>query len=437
VARTEKSRAARSSRIGIVCSAELSTWISCRTIVPNLAQAYRKLHGSEAGFYHYQPEMKNKDIIQLAAQIRDDAPARLVFIDHNPHPRGLLVALKALYGKNPLPTMIFHIFGDFTYFSKDWLACEPLLKGVSVQFICASERQAKLISRFLVDTENTVLVCPFPVDTDVYHDAGKKPGGLRKRLGISNSEKVICYTGRLSLQKNVISLARELVRFSSVNRVPFRFLIAGSFDDIGAPFFGIRSADGYYYQQWRTFLNELTPAMKSRIHYLGPLGSEELAEVYRSSDLFTSLSLHHDEDFGMSPAEALCCGIPAVLTDWGGYASFSQEGSCSLLPVKIRRTGLQVSMEDFHEKLGRFLIKYDGTQPGRKERSEQARGRFGIDAVSARIAEIFGQKPSRFAGFNWRMLKYVQANTANREHFPEGTYKDTFYEEIYGVYAGS
>ena len=42
-------------------------------------------------------------------------------------------------------------------------------------------------------------------------------------------------------------------------------------------------------------------------------------EIERLVDVFVSLSVHQDENFGYAPIEAMACGVPAVVTDWGGY----------------------------------------------------------------------------------------------------------------------
>lgn len=45
---------------------------------------------------------------------------------------------------------------------------------------------------------------------------------------------------------------------------------------------------------------------------------EELNEVFSACDAFINLTLHHDENFGLSQIEAMSAGVPVIGTAWGG-----------------------------------------------------------------------------------------------------------------------
>jgi glycosyltransferase involved in cell wall biosynthesis len=46
----------------------------------------------------------------------------------------------------------------------------------------------------------------------------------------------------------------------------------------------------------------------------------ELASLYRSADCFVITS--RGEGWGLTPLEAMACGLPAIATDWGGHTAF-------------------------------------------------------------------------------------------------------------------
>ena len=213
----------KTAGVGIVCSTKQSAWVSCRSIVPNLRAAYQQSLGKKARLYDFGPHMVLQ-ISRLALQIFKERPSHLIFIDHQPHPEELLRWLREVYGSEPLPKLLFHIFGDFTYFAPKWMSADPVLRAFDVHFICASQRQARLLSRFLAGESNLVSICPFPVDTDVFRfDEGLR-ASWREQHGIKKQEKVICYTGRLSLQKNVTRLIREFANLSARQITRFIFL---------------------------------------------------------------------------------------------------------------------------------------------------------------------------------------------------------------------
>jgi len=119
------------------------------------------------------------------------------------------------------------------------------------------------------------------------------------------------------------------------------FAIAGTCDDIGSPTMAGQLPAGYFQQRFDEVLSTLAKSLRGRIRILGNLDRNELSGLYCAADSFISFSLYHDEDFGMAPAEALATGLPALLSDWGGYSSFAVPGtSVHLTPVSLSRRGL-------------------------------------------------------------------------------------------------
>lgn len=55
------------------------------------------------------------------------------------------------------------------------------------------------------------------------------------------------------------------------------------------------------------------------------LSPEELGELFRGSDVYISNSLE-SEGFGLPAMEALCCGVPSILSDISSYSQFSDAG---------------------------------------------------------------------------------------------------------------
>lgn len=421
----------------IIVSRNPSNWGSCRIITPNIELAYQKIFGSRANYFNYPPNIKALDAWRLAKEIIASKPEKLVFIDHAPHPDVLLKAMDELLGGAPLPPIFVHVYGDFTIYIPRWQAIEGILKKTCIEFICASDRQLKLVAKMIRNPATITSKCHFPVDTSHYKvdfDLRKK---WRQRLGAADDEHIMLYTGRLSMQKNILRLSDEFIHMRKKLKVKSRLLLAGAFDDLAAPFFGIRTPRGFYYLEWRDFMAKHQTDGNDCVEYIGNFNAEELRGLYNAADTYISLSLHHDEDYGMSPAEALCCGVPTILTDWGGYASFAGDPtSCRLIPVSIAKHGLRISLPAIrHSIRQRWLVQSSQAQlrEERLERGDAYQKRLSVDAAVSLLKDIHSRRPANFGGFTRTMNKFAES-FSDYAPFPKGPSRNTFYEEIYEAY---
>lgn len=291
----------------IITAVDPSSWESCRIIAPNLMSAYQLALGEKGYRLFEYPEnlsrqathFRGLDLLDLARTIHRDQPSRLVFIDHLPHPAPLLMALKVAYGTDPLPPLHFHVYGDFVLHADWWQKLESILTSTQVLFICASGRQANMLSRMLHRMGRSVEVCPFAVDTEHYQASPILRRQWREKLGLKPDEFTLIYSGRLSMQKNVELLMRKVLAFGDQSGVPTRLLLAGRYDDLGAPFFGVQPRRGAIFMRVNEILASLNPESTVKIDYVGHVGKTELVGLYNAADCFVSMSLHHDEDFGM------------------------------------------------------------------------------------------------------------------------------------------
>jgi glycosyltransferase involved in cell wall biosynthesis len=122
----------------------------------------------------------------------------------------------------------------------------------------------------------------------------------KRRRAESDTDPVLGYVGRLSVEKNVALLARIQQELDQKQK-KFQFRIVGH----GAE------------EQW---LRERLP----RAEFTGVLRGEALAEAYAGMDLLVFPS--HTDTFGNVVLEALASGVPAVVTPDGGPASIVRDG---------------------------------------------------------------------------------------------------------------
>lgn len=72
--------------------------------------------------------------------------------------------------------------------------------------------------------------------------------------------------------------------------------------------------------------------LESRVTMLGRLPRQEIAELYRSSDVLL-FPIRWDEPWGLVPLEAMACGCPVVAVARGGSAEYLRDGqNCLLIP---------------------------------------------------------------------------------------------------------
>lgn len=373
----------------------------------------------------------------MAEKIKTEKPDRLVFLEHFPLPPVFLTQLKIYLKNSEFPQIFIHVYGDFTYFSKEWTKFLSTAEELRIHFITASDAQKRLMQYFL-PSHATVDKCIFPLESnDYYYDESLREK-CRKLHNVAEDEIVYIYTGRISLQKNVDSLLNEFISLSKKHpEKKCRLWIVGGFDDSGAEVFGVKTFEGYLYSKFQRILERTPEAIRNRITFFGQRPKKELHELLCGADAFCSLSLFHDDDFGMAPAEALATGLPAYLTAWGGYSSFrspDEKWDCELLDVSITHLGHNISM-------GRFRKAFiEGVPTGkRKEKSQAFMNSFGVKAAADTLQIYFAKDVEKLGEmslklYNYSNLSKLKNQSGMAEYFLPAD--EGLYQSIYQNYIG-
>lgn len=419
-----------------------SDWKSCQTITSNLHQSYELMGKSlneEVKYYEIDESITQYEGLALSQEILEISPRFLSFIDHHPHPAPLIKSLRRVYERagREAPTLVFHIFGDFVLNCLQWKDIEDDLKFFKVQFVAASHKQAELVDSFFSDFQTQATeVIPFPVsDLDYFYSEE-----IRERFRAKyncDAEFVFVYTGRLSYQKNITTLLSSFSTFVKSFDHQARLMIAGPMDDLAIPYLGKKALPGTFFFHWEEALNEYRLADK--VTYLGNLSSEELFELYNGSDCYISMSTHNDEDYGMSPAEALATGLPCILSSWGGFISFAHYAPAMVNLIEVENKGdrnLPQAKAAFKYMASQYIQETDEKE--RKAASLNIHEVLGILAISRKMEKVFKNKNIEgFKGFNIRFYKLC----AQFENNPESPFRAAsggyglFYEEVYGAYS--
>ena len=429
-------------KLAFIYSFQQSSWKSCQTITKNLKETYKLIApASSQKDYDLNDKTTQFEMLLTAEKIVSSLPSHIVIIDHKPHPYMILDLIYKVYEEKKikkLPEIIIHIFGDFTLYAEQWLKLEKILKNFKVKFICASDSQKDLVSKFLKNKKIGIYQCPFPVDTDEFHFDEKLRNKYRKELGFTDNQSLYIYTGRLSLQKKVLDLILDFSIYLKMSNDDAYLFLAGEFDDLGNPFRGQYSRDGLFFINYTKIIENLNENVKKRIRYVGNLSSTELAALYSAADAFISMSVHNDEDYGMSPAEALSTGLPVVLTEWAGYRSFKlkKDNQCNLIKTVIETDKITYDRGQLLKAF--FLLKKSEKQNRLNRLSLQKINTdyLSIKSNKATLESILDNKVSTFPGFS-PLLKELASAFLNHPPFAVQKIEYNYsplYKKIYDSY---
>ncbi|OGJ59605.1 hypothetical protein A2635_00845 [Candidatus Peribacteria bacterium RIFCSPHIGHO2_01_FULL_51_9] len=93
---------------------------------------------------------------------------------------------------------------------------------------------------------------------------------------------------------------------------------------------------------------------------------EDLGSFYRSLDILVLPSREHDP-FGLVAAEAMLCGVPVIVTDTCGIASYLRNGIDALIVASNSDLALQKAIFSMHDPNVRFRIAQEGQKTAREK----------------------------------------------------------------------
>ena len=416
----------------MIFSSEESHWRSCQVITPNLFKLYEKSFPEvELRAFNYYDQITNYEYFCMIERLIQYLPDKIIICDHRPHPKRIIKDLVKKLGKE-IPPVYCHLFGDFSLYAEDWLNLETYLQNIKIKFIAASPRQASFVGQFIHEREKFISCLPFSVNEAEYQFSPEHRKKVQDQYQLNGEGKNFLYTGRFSAQKNIIFLIKSFEQFLKISGSDAHLYLAGTFDDMAYPFFGIYYPQGFTQYQFEQELESYDDLTRSRIHFLGNLASDELYDYYQACDVFVSLSLHNDEDYGMSPAEALCCGMPLILSNWGGYASFClPDTPTDLVQVKVVDSFYQIDYSNFIK----LLVAYDQktiTDEVRVKLSLEGKERFGMESNVERLLKIHSEPIGIFSHWNKKFQQFSNCFIKNAQN-PFGIQSLEMTENFFGM----
>lgn len=422
------------SKIALVYSFEESNWFSCVKIVGNLLKSYDLLENTELIPINFNEKMLATGVREIVDQIKEANVDKIVFLDHKPHPQFLIRDLLKTYPEIS-GELIFHVYGDFTLHFDLWMSLDKQLKGRKVKFICASDKEVKLVKKFMVSSSTFVEKLPFPVDWNEFYLKNKEVG-IREQYNLDKDSKVFIYTGRLSLQKNIVELVEVFLEAHENKKIPEEsyLFLAGEFDTLGFLFGDIYHHLGEYYRAYDRTISKYPEELQKKVKLLGKISNAKLLDFYNESDAFVSFSTYHDEDYGMSVAEAGACGLPLLLTDWAGFSSFLLTENCQGITSYLTPKGPNFNKEEASKKLIEMM---NMTTIDRKKQSDAFKKYLSIERVSQKLGEYLRKESEEFKGFGDLMYDLGRIKNFQLRVFFNDPDKlmNKYYYKVYDVYA--
>ena len=152
-----------SRRVALLHSFTESKWVSCQTITSNLVSSLTEaLKGSQIKVFDFNQSDNKYDFLKLIEEVYEYRPERIVFCDHRPQPDFFICEYLKHFSQEQaehIPEFFVHVYGDFSLDLKEWKNVQEELIEKRVHFICASDKQQKLVSGWINSPEGIVSKC--------------------------------------------------------------------------------------------------------------------------------------------------------------------------------------------------------------------------------------------------------------------------------------
>lgn len=214
-------------------------------------------------------------------------------------------------------------------------------RRLRLMFTSAAQRRHKGFTRWLIRRMERVVatsakaasylevphqVVMHGVDCETFHPANKAP--LRRALGLDPDALLVGCFGRIRAQKGVDLLVEAALALCP--RHPrLQVIFTGRVTDDQKAFHAGLVA------------RIAAAGLSDRIRFLGEIPWEEVVRHYQALDLFTAPARW--EGFGLTPLEAMACGVPVIATKVGAFESLIPE-DCGTL-IETSAPALQAAMD--------------------------------------------------------------------------------------------
>lgn len=284
--------------------------------------------------------------------------------------------------------------------------------------LVSTEFEEKILKKIFRNSLGYITTFSPYIDTNFFRlPTSRERKEAREKFGIKKNDFHMVFAGRWIVTKGVYQLIRTLDLWPTkdfkltltAEKKPEDYRIGLSKEKEFLLF-----AKNEIDMKRRTWL-KFCPAKNDRFF---------LRELFWSADLFVSPSIHPDENFGITPREALSCGVPSVTTNFCGLRPLADLMPWQGIDSYPTPAGLRFSLGDLRDKLNeakrlakdfspdsyRQLLRGD-YNPEKSLRNLEHAVRYLVDQPAESVLSfsksIFELKKKLLGGIDSEMLKFI------------------------------
>lgn len=420
-----------SLRIGLALHYGGGYFDSVKQVSANISAALEQQY--EVSYYDAERLADDEGSLPVAQRLVEQSDVLLGF------GKVLYSLLRARHDLNSKVPCVIIALGSFPRGALQLRRLLPFLRETDTLVVnCAAD---EALARAFFPTAH-MKVLPLTVSDALFYPSGSvERTRFRSEHGLKSDSQLLLYTGRITVEKNLHTTLRVFAALLPRLSDPYLFLV-GPFVD--TPFAEVGAVPVSYVRALARAMEKLR-IPEDRVSHLGVLAHDELRAAYGAADVMVNLTLHHDENFGLSQIEAMACGTPVVGTGWGGLHDTIREGiTGEKVRVVSTPLGVKVDWWDAANAIYDMLVPSSGVRR-RLQAQEIPIGRYSFSVFARDLVMILEHTiqnnianappllPSAFAKEFWETCTNPQIPHAQ---YAYGTRSFELYCQLISHYTG-
>lgn len=182
---------------------------------------------------------------------------------------------------------------------------EQIVKSADIIIAeCPQDKEDLMILYFAQEEKIRIIPCGF--DNQEFYPINKEK--IRAELGLKNEDKIIVQIGRMVPRKGVDNVINAVAYLKKNKNFDVQLIIVGGESDEADP---VKTPEIGKLKQ-----TAINAEVENKVVFTGRRKREQLKYYYNIADVFVTTPWY--EPFGITPLEAMACGIPVIGSNVGG-----------------------------------------------------------------------------------------------------------------------